>query len=119
MEISSRPLTILFMPESAYGPTNQCIGIGDLLLKRGHRVVFAAETSWKGKLNALGFEEDLVQLAPLSLDADEQDPGKVLEGVHQGYLTRISQTDDRTIGIVHKTDVASANRWCYLLRTST
>ena len=24
-------LTILFMPESAYGPTNNCIGIGDVL----------------------------------------------------------------------------------------
>jgi hypothetical protein len=27
----SRPLTVLFMPESAYGPTNQCVGIGDIL----------------------------------------------------------------------------------------
>ena len=24
-------LTVLFMPESAYGPTNNCIGIGDVL----------------------------------------------------------------------------------------
>ena len=59
----SRPLTILFMPESAYGPTNNCIGIGDVLRRRGHRVVFAAEASWKGKLEPLGFEEDLVDLA--------------------------------------------------------
>jgi UDP:flavonoid glycosyltransferase YjiC (YdhE family) len=36
-------LTILFLPESAYGPTNQCIGLGDLLLRRGHTVVFASE----------------------------------------------------------------------------
>ena len=47
-----RPLTVLFMPESAYGPTNNCIGIGDVLRRRGHRVVFAAEASWKGKLGA-------------------------------------------------------------------
>jgi MGT family glycosyltransferase len=60
----TEPLTILFMPESAYGPTNNCIGIGDVLRRRGHRVVFAAEASWKGKLTALGFEEDLVELAP-------------------------------------------------------
>ncbi len=58
------PRTILFMPESAYGPTNNCVGIGDVLRRRGHRVVFAAEASWKGKLTALGFEEDLVDLAP-------------------------------------------------------
>ena len=57
-------LTVLFMPESAYGPTNNCIGIGDVLRRRGHRVVFAAEASWSGKLAALGFEEDLVRLAP-------------------------------------------------------
>ncbi|WP_433367678.1 glycosyltransferase [Actinoplanes sp. CA-142083] len=57
-------LTVLFMPESAYGPTNNCIGIGDVLRRRGHRVVFAAEASWDGKLAALGFEEDLVSLAP-------------------------------------------------------
>ena len=59
----SEPLTVLFMPESAYGPTNNCIGIGYMLRKRGHRVVFAAEASWKGKLEPLGFEEDLVDLA--------------------------------------------------------
>ena len=56
--------TFLFMPESAYGPTNNCIGIGDVLREQGHRVVFAAERSWEGKLEALGFEEDLVDLAP-------------------------------------------------------
>ena len=74
--MSDRPLTVLFMPESAYGPTNQCIGIGKVLLERGHRVVFAAEASWKGKLAALGFEEDLVDLAPPPPeDAGEQDAG--------------------------------------------
>jgi MGT family glycosyltransferase len=58
------PLTIVFMPESAYGPTNNCIGIGKILEQRGHRVVFAAEASWRGRLEPLGFEEDLVDLAP-------------------------------------------------------
>ena len=61
--MTTRPLTILFMPESAFGPTNQCIGVGNVLRARGHRVVFAAEASWKGKLSALGLEEDLVDLA--------------------------------------------------------
>jgi MGT family glycosyltransferase len=74
--MSDRPLTILFMPESAYGPTNQCIGLGKVLMDRGHRVVFAAESSWKGKLEALGFEEDLVDLAPPPDDADDQDAGQ-------------------------------------------
>jgi MGT family glycosyltransferase len=59
----SGPRTFLFMPESAYGPTNNCVGIGNVLLERGHRVVFAAEASWRGKLAPLGFVEDLVDLA--------------------------------------------------------
>jgi MGT family glycosyltransferase len=65
--------TFLFMPESAYGPTNNCIGIGHRLRERGHRVVFAAEASWAGKLEALGFEEDLVDLAPPPDDAAATD----------------------------------------------
>jgi UDP:flavonoid glycosyltransferase YjiC (YdhE family) len=71
----SEPLTILFMPESAYGPTNNCAGIGDVLRRRGHRVVFAAEASWKGRLERLGFTEDLVDLAPPG-DAAGQDAGQ-------------------------------------------
>jgi MGT family glycosyltransferase len=67
-------LTIVFMPESAYGPTNNCIGIGKVLEQRGHRVVFAAEASWKGRLEPLGFEEDLVDLAPPP--EGEQDAGQ-------------------------------------------
>src|SRR4051794_7119089 len=61
---TSQRRTFLFAPESAYGPTGNCIGIGALLRERGHRVVFAAEASWRGKLAPLGFEEDLVDLAP-------------------------------------------------------
>jgi MGT family glycosyltransferase len=67
-------LTVLFVPESAYGPTNNCIGIGDEMRRRGHRVVFAAEASWEGKLAPFGFEEDLVDLAPPP--EQPQDPGQ-------------------------------------------
>ncbi len=69
--------TFLFMPESAYGPTNNCIGIGDILRRNGHRVVFAAEASWAGRLEPLGFVEDLVDLAPPPQpDAPEQAAGQ-------------------------------------------
>ena len=74
--MTDRPLTILFMPESAHGPTNQCIGLGDILRRRGHRVVFAAEASWKGRLEPLGFEEDLVELAPVDEGGGDQDAGQ-------------------------------------------
>ena len=69
-------LTVLFMPESAYGPTNQCIGLGKVLLDRGHRVVFAAERSWAGKLAPYGFVEDLVDLAPADPDAGDEAAGQ-------------------------------------------
>ncbi|EQD59975.1 hypothetical protein B1B_07959, partial [mine drainage metagenome] len=49
--------TYVFMPESAYGPTNNCVGIAHRLAARGHRIVFAAERSWEGRLAPLGFEE--------------------------------------------------------------
>jgi MGT family glycosyltransferase len=69
-------LTVLFMPESAYGPTNQCIGLGKVLLDKGHRVVFAAEASWAGKLAPYGFVEDLVHLAEPDPDAGEEAAGQ-------------------------------------------
>lgn len=72
----SQKLTVLFMPESAYGPTNQCIGLGNVLLERGHTVVFAAERSWEGKLAPLGFVEALVDLAEPDPEASEDAAGQ-------------------------------------------
>ncbi|WP_349308096.1 MULTISPECIES: nucleotide disphospho-sugar-binding domain-containing protein [unclassified Pseudofrankia] len=69
-------LTVLFMPESAYGPTNQCVGLGKVLLDRGHTVVFAAERSWEGKLAPFGFVEALVDLAPPDPDAADAAAGQ-------------------------------------------
>jgi MGT family glycosyltransferase len=72
----SDALTVLFMPESAYGPTNQCIGLGKVLVDRGHHVVFAAESSWAGRLAPFGFVEDLVDLAAPDPDAGEEAAGQ-------------------------------------------
>jgi MGT family glycosyltransferase len=54
----------VFFPEGAFGPTNNCVGIGDVLRRRGHRVVFVAEESFAGTLEAKGFEERLMRLSP-------------------------------------------------------
>jgi UDP:flavonoid glycosyltransferase YjiC (YdhE family) len=56
--------TIVFFPESAYGPTNNCVGIGTVLRERGHRVVFIVEESFAGTLESKGFEERLMRLGP-------------------------------------------------------
>ncbi|HZM73816.1 MAG TPA: nucleotide disphospho-sugar-binding domain-containing protein [Candidatus Polarisedimenticolia bacterium] len=62
--MSDRPRTIVFFPEGAFGPTNNCVGIGNVLRTRGHRVVFIAEESFAGRLEAQGFEERLMRLGP-------------------------------------------------------
>ena len=56
--------TIVFFPEGAFGPTNNCVGIGQVLQWLGHRVVFIVEESFAGTLEAQGFEERLMRLAP-------------------------------------------------------
>ncbi len=56
--------SIVFFPEGAFGPTNNCVGIGQVLRARGHRVVFIVEGSFAGTLEAKGFEERLMRLGP-------------------------------------------------------
>jgi MGT family glycosyltransferase len=72
--MSEERRTIAFFPEGAYGPTNNCVGIGDVLRRRGHRVVFIIEESFAGTLEAQGFEERLMRLGPPP-EADEE-PGQ-------------------------------------------
>jgi UDP:flavonoid glycosyltransferase YjiC (YdhE family) len=66
--------TIVFFPESAYGPTNNCVGIGHVLRDRGHRVVFVLEESFAGTLEPKGFEERLMRLTPAP--AEPEVPGQ-------------------------------------------
>jgi MGT family glycosyltransferase len=66
--------TIVFFPEGAFGPTNNCVGIGDVLRRRGHRVVFISEESFAGTLEKKGFEERLIRLAPAPGEPEE--PGR-------------------------------------------
>jgi len=56
--------TVVFFPEGAFGPTNNCIGIGRALQELGVRVVFVVEESFAGTLEAKGFEERLMRLGP-------------------------------------------------------
>lgn len=56
--------TIVFFPEGAYGPTNNCAAIGQVLREHGHRVVFVIEESFAGTLEAQGFEERRMRLGP-------------------------------------------------------
>jgi MGT family glycosyltransferase len=66
--------TIVFFPEGAFGPTNNCVGIGNVLRGRGHRVVFIVEESFAGTLEARGFEEARMRLQPPA--ETEEEPGQ-------------------------------------------
>jgi MGT family glycosyltransferase len=66
--------TIVFFPEGAFGPTNNCVGIGDVLRRQGHRVVFVVEESFAGTLETKGFEERLMRLGAASEEPEE--PGQ-------------------------------------------
>jgi len=54
----AKPITVLFVPLDAFGHFNACIGLGEPLRDRGHKVVFAIPIGWTGKLKSLGFEEE-------------------------------------------------------------
>ena len=72
--MSDAARTIVFFPEGAFGPTNNCVGIGQVLRARGHRVVFIVEESFAGTLEAKGFEESLMRLGPKP--AVDEEPGQ-------------------------------------------
>jgi UDP:flavonoid glycosyltransferase YjiC (YdhE family) len=67
----TEPKTIAFFPEpGAWGPTNNCVAIAEILRERRHRVVFVVDTSFEGVLEGKGFEERLMRMAPPEEDAD-------------------------------------------------
>ena len=68
--------TIAFFPEpGAWGPTNNCVAIANVLQNRGHRIVFVVDESFRGVLEAKGFEERLMRMAPPDENADpDADP---------------------------------------------
>jgi MGT family glycosyltransferase len=72
--VRERRPTVMFFPEGAYGPTNNCVGIGQVLRERGARVVFVVEESFRGTLEARGFEEALMRLTPPP--EVEEEPGQ-------------------------------------------
>jgi UDP:flavonoid glycosyltransferase YjiC (YdhE family) len=78
-------LTIVIAPADGSGHFNACIGIGQILLNRGHRVVFIAKrSSWEGKLKPLGFEEELYE------DIDEIDRKTDKVNWTQSVITNIT-----------------------------
>jgi len=72
--MNPKKTTVVFFPEGAYGPTNNCVGIASVLKRRGIRVVFVVEESFAGTLEAKGFEEARMRLKPKP--KVEEEPGQ-------------------------------------------
>ena len=104
------PLTIMFWPESAYGPTNQCIGLAAILRDRGHTIVFAAESSWAGKLAPSASSRNSSTWPNRPTDASDEDAGAVLDRVHRRDRAGVPQADHRTAGLVHPAHLPGPHR---------
>jgi MGT family glycosyltransferase len=66
--------TIAFLPEpGAWGPTNNCIAIAEILRERGARVVFALDATMTGAADSRGFEEEIYAVAAAAEDAGTDD----------------------------------------------
>ncbi len=69
--MSENQQTIAFFPEpGAWGPTNNCVAVAEVLRGRGIRTVFVVEDSFKGVLAERGFEEALFRVAPATGEAE-------------------------------------------------
>ena len=101
--------TIVFFPEGAYGPTNNCVGIGQVLRARGHRVVFIVEESFAGTLEAKGFEERLMRLGPPP--AEPEVPGQFWIDFIRDTAPVFRKSTLEQLGRVHRADMAGADRW--------
>lgn len=68
--------TIAFFPEpGAWGPTNNCVAIAEVLHERGHRIVFVVDSSFAGVLEGRGYVERIIRMAPAEDAADAgEDP---------------------------------------------
>ena len=56
----SSKLTILFAPFEGVGHVMACIGLAEALQSRGHKIVFAVNKVYEGKLALYGFQEELL-----------------------------------------------------------
>ena len=55
-----KQMTVMFCPLNLVGCINAAIGMGEVLRDAGHRVVFAVNNDWNGKLIIHGFEEEII-----------------------------------------------------------
>ena len=66
--VMSKKLTILIAPVEGVGHVNACIGLAEVLLSRGHKIIFVTSKEWKGKLAKYGFHEEFYEVPQTKKD---------------------------------------------------
>ena len=56
----SMKMKIMFVPTENVGHVNACIGLAEVLLSRGHNIVFVVSKAYQGKLADYGFQEEFL-----------------------------------------------------------
>ena len=70
----TKMLTILFSAVDGVGHVNACIGLAEVLHKRGHKIVFVVGKEFEGKLTSFGFHEEILEKHPEK--KQDMKPGK-------------------------------------------
>ena len=97
--MSSEMLTVLFTPLDYHGHINACHGIGETLRDRGHKVVFAIDKAFEGKLSAYGFYEELLE-APLT--AKEHSGDSEMDGTSAQVLKHKDAFKEGSLAMTEK-----------------
>ena len=100
-------LKILFIPISAVGHVNSAIGMAQVLLERGHKIVFAISDQWRGKLAKYGFEEVLFKREGAEEDEDPV-KGWALHILKLGLFNKESALKSALNKVKAKTDLFEA-----------
>ncbi|CAG2109767.1 unnamed protein product [Medioppia subpectinata] len=89
-----RKLTILFAPVEGVGHVNACIGLAEVLLSRGHKIVFAIDQSFAGRLAPYGFIEEV-----FPSHQKDQMPGEMFANhlLDSGLLSNVSSFESLKI----------------------
>ena len=86
-------LKILFIPLDAVGHVFTAIGMAQVLADSGHKVIFAINDQWRGKLERYGFEEVLFSQESKKEDVD---PAQMWASVldQNGLFSKLSPLDN-------------------------
>ncbi|CAG2104069.1 unnamed protein product [Medioppia subpectinata] len=88
-------LTILFAPVEGVGHVNACIGLAEVLLSRGHKIVFVVNPSFAGKLSPFGFIEEIMTSEETNNKKPGEDGARSL--IESGLLSNVTSYESMKI----------------------